>query len=170
MRLRVLTLLLCSAMMSCAGPSSEFDHVVARIEQHYGVKRTHIPLMGFANFVVKVARPAGARGFKLAVFEDLRSSSEYGDTEELTRFMDAIGNSRLRPLVVTRSHKDGSSTYILCGDVGKTTKMLIAAFERNEATVVEVQVDMETLLRTIGTPSEARKFFGDRHGRDRHDW
>ena len=54
--------------VSAAGADREFDRVVKAIESHYGTSRLHIPLMGVANFAVKVGRPAGASGFKIAVF------------------------------------------------------------------------------------------------------
>jgi hypothetical protein len=46
--------------------------------------------------------------------------------------------------------------------------MLIASFERNEATVVEVQVNVEELLRIIGAPDEAHNLLGQKRG-DRGD-
>ena len=63
---------------------SEFDHVVKAIEVHYHTKRTHIPFLGVANVFVKVAHPAGASEFKLAIFEDLKSIGE-DDERELDR-------------------------------------------------------------------------------------
>jgi hypothetical protein len=158
MKHRILALILAAAG-AAYGADWEFDHVVNAIENHYGVKRTHIPLMGIANLFVKVAHPAGARGFKLAVFEDLRASSAGGDTAELDRVMDEICRGGMHSLVVTHSRRDGESSYILTGEVGKSTKMLIATFERNEATVIEVQVDIATLLKTIGSPDEARRSY-----------
>ena len=168
MKPRTLTLLLAAASVAY-GADREFDRLVNAIETHYGVKRTPIPLMGLANFVVKVARPAGAHGFKLAIFENLRSSNHPTEPWERDRFVDDICRDGMHALVVTHSRRDGESSYILAGEIGKTTKMLIATFERNEATVVEVQVDIDTLLRTIGSPDEARKMYrSDKRNRD--DW
>lgn len=162
MKHRVVALLLAAAG-AAYGADWEFDHVVKAIENHYGIKRTHIPLMGIANLFVKVARPAGAKGFKLAIFEDLRSSSDYRDTVELDRFIDESCRGGMHALVVTHSRRDGESSYILAGEIGKSTKMLIATFERNEATVVQVEVDIATLLKTLGSRDEARRFY-------RSDW
>ena len=44
------------------------------MESNYGSKRLYIPLMGFVNFGVKVARPVGTKDLKLAVFEDVDSA------------------------------------------------------------------------------------------------
>jgi hypothetical protein len=156
------TRLLAGALMVCGvafGGDWEFDHVVRAIESQYGVKQTHIPFMGLASFAIQVARPAGTSGFKLAVFEDLKSSRE--DQTELDRFMNGISGAGLQPLVRVHSRRNRESTYIFMGDAGKSTKVLIATFERNEATVVEVKVNMETLLKMIDRPEHAGRSFSE---------
>ena len=165
MRLGVLALSLAAAT-AAYGADREFDRIVSAIEHHYGVPRTHIPLMGVANLFVKVARPAGTSGFKLAVFEDLPSPSAFGDRMDLDHFMDDICRGGLHALVVTHSRRDGESTYILAGGIGKSSKLLIATFERHEATVIEVQVNLDKLLKMIGSPDEAHKMFGQDRDRD----
>jgi len=162
---RLAVLLMVSLGAGFAG-DWEFDHVVKAIESHCGTRHTYIPFLGLANFVVKVARPAGASGFKLAVFENLRSAPGYRDREELNRFMDGLSSASLHRVVCARSRRDGEATYIYVGEAGSSTKMLIASFDRNEATVVEVKVNIETLLKTIDAPEHARKWAGE-DGRDR---
>ena len=155
-RLLAAVLIVCSVVF--AG-DWEFDRIVNAIETHYGTKRTHIPFMGLANFAVMVAHPAGTSGFKLAVFEDLKSSRE--DQMELDRFMNGIPSGGLQPLIRVHSRRDRESTYIFMGDAGKSTKVLIATFARNEATVVEVKVNMDTLLKMINQPEHAAKSFSE---------
>ena len=153
---------LLAVSFAASGADREFDRLVKAVETHFGVKRTYIPLMGVASFFVKVARPEGARGFKLAVFEDLRAPMDSEDGAVLDRIM-ARASEGLRPMVRVRSRRDHEWTYIYTGDFGKTTKMLIAAFERDEATIVEVKVDMETLARSLENPSRMGRFFGADH-------
>ena len=141
------------------GGDGEFDRIVKAIESHYGTERTHIPFMGVANFCVKVAHPAGASGFKLAVFENLQGSSGNRDQADLDQFMNHLSGSGLHPLVRVHSRRNGESTYIYTGEAGKSTKMLIATFERNEATVIQVNVSMHTLLKTLKDPEHAGKSF-----------
>jgi hypothetical protein len=159
---RLLALFLAAAGAAYSA-DHEFDRVVSAVETHYGVKRTHIPLMGLANFIVKVAHPAGTSGVKLAVFEDLPPAPGGDDLADLDRFMDEVCAGRLHPMVVTRSRLAGESTYILTGEVGKSTRMLIATFEPHEATVIEVTVNIETLLKMIGSPETAHRLFENQH-------
>ena len=161
MRVRLLALLLTAASAAYAG-GGEFDRIVQAIESHYCTTRTHIPLMGMANLFVKVARPAGASGFKLAVFENLGSSPSYGEHDELDQFMRHLSGSGLHSLVRVHSRANGESTYIFAGEAGRSTRMLIATFQRNEATVVEVKVSMDTLLKMIESPEHAGTFLDSR--------
>jgi hypothetical protein len=152
MNLRLMAVLLAASTAGMAA-DREFDHLVDSIESHYGIQRAHIPLMGVADFALKVAHPKGARGFKLAVFEDLKSCETCFDREELDGFIAKASEGLLHPLV--RTHSRGEATYVLTGQVGTYTRMLIATFERSEATIVEVTVDFKTLLRTIDSPGRA---------------
>ena len=157
MRVRLLALLLIAASAAYAG-DKEFDRIVRAIESHYGTPQTHIPLMGMANFFVKVARPAGTSGFRLAVFENLGSSPAYGRPAELDQFMRGISGNGLHPLVRVHSRVSDESTYIYAGEIGRSTRMLIASFQRNDATVIEVKVSMDTLLKMVESPKRAGKF------------
>jgi hypothetical protein len=159
---RLLALFLAAAGAAYSA-GHEFDRVVSAVEKHYGVKRTHIPLMGLANFVVKVSHPAGTSGVKMAIFEDLPAPSGPEGLADLDRFMDGVCAGRLHPMVVTRSRRAGESAYILTGEVGKATRMLIATFETHEATVIEVTVNIETLMKMIGSPETAHLLFQNKH-------
>jgi hypothetical protein len=149
------------------GADREFDSIVHAIESHYGTTRTQIPFMGVASLFVKVARPAGTSDFKLAVFQDLESApgyragnrNGYTDHDELDNFMSHLSVSGMRPIVRVHSRRDGESTYIYSGEIGRSTKMLLATFQRNQATVIEVKVNMATLLNWIKSPELAGKSF-----------
>ena len=69
---RALAVLLVAAGVASGG---EFDRVANAIEKHYGVKRTHIPMMGVADLFLNVAHPAGTTGFTSTVAAPARSES-----------------------------------------------------------------------------------------------
>jgi hypothetical protein len=151
---------LCSILLACgsmAAADRDFDRVVKAIEAHYGTRHTNVPLMGLANFFVKVARPSGTSSFHLAVFDHL-------DGEDgRDRFMDQLDSGRLHPLVRVRSNREGAATYILAADAGKSTRMLIATFSRSEAVVVQVRVNAAALRRTIEHPEGMAKAYLGKH-------
>src|SRR5262249_57651269 len=74
-----------------------FKDVVKHIETNYGAKKVRIPFLGLANFAVKLIRPAGVKGFKLAVFEDQNFSARDGAASFHILMRDAY-NKHSRPL------------------------------------------------------------------------
>jgi hypothetical protein len=155
--MRLLALIL-AASAAAFGADRDFDRLVKAVESHLGATRTHIPLLGVANFFVKAARPEGVAGFRLAVFEDLRPLAE-DSGEALDRIM-AEASTGLHSLVRVRSSRDREWTYIYLGDAGKTTTMLIATFERHEATIVKVKLSVSALLKALEDPRRAGTSFG----------
>jgi hypothetical protein len=162
MKARALTAALALLAAGTAfGGDSEFDRIVKAIESRYGTRPLHVPFMGAANLFVKVARPEGASGFKLAVFEglkDLKSAEDPGEWRERDHFMDTLSGSNLHPLVRVHSRHNAEATYIFMGAAnksGKSTRVLIAAFEGDHATVVEVKADIDKLLESLREPEHA---------------
>ena len=151
MNARFLFVLLAAAAAGLAG-DWDFDHVVKAIESHYGVRRVHIPLLGVANFALKVKHPAGASEFHLAVFQNLDSSPDYRDAAERDRFMSTVPGHGLRPLIAARSRRGEEATYIYMADGDRSAKILIVNFHSDGATVVQVKADVNTLLRCLKDP------------------
>lgn len=150
--------ILLAASAALWGAEREFDQVTKDIEQHYEIRRLHIPLMGLANFALKVGHPAGTSGLKLAIFKDLDESSKYGDMADLDHLMQRAAAGSLHPLIRVRS-QSGEATYIFTGDAGKSTRVLIATFHPREATVIEVRVNMDTLMKMVANPEGAGGMF-----------
>lgn len=148
-------------LLACGAASAadrDFERVVKAIEAHYGTHHANVPLMGVANFFVKVARPAGTSSFHLAVFDHLDAVED-----DRNGFMDRLDSGSLHPLVRIRSNREGEGTYILAGDAGKSTRMLIATFSRDAAMVVQVRVNAAALRRTIEHPDRMAKAYMGKH-------
>jgi hypothetical protein len=148
------------------GGDSEFDRIVKAVESRYGARPLHIPFMGVANFALKVTHPEGATGVKLAVFEgvkDLQSADDRGAWHERDRFMDSLSGPHLCPLVRVHSRRDAEATYIFidaANKPGKSARVLIATFQPNEAVVVEVKANIDTLLKALEEPERAGRTLG----------
>ena len=158
MSTRLLALLLLAGGAAASAADRDFDRVVKAIESHYGTRRTHIPLMGVANFFVKVARPAGTSSFHLAIFENLDTSVEDRDD-----FMYRLDRGNLHPLVRVRSSREHEATYIFAAESGKSIHLLLTVFDRHEAVVIEAKVNQEALQRILDRPElAARSYLGKR--------
>jgi hypothetical protein len=149
--LRLLAVLFVAAGVAAAD-GHPFDDVVRAIEKHYGATRTRIPGMGWANLALTLSHPAGAREVHIAIFKDLHVEPD----EPMDRFMRTLESAELRPLIRTKSSERGDAVYIFHGELGKTTQLLIATFSGRQETVVEVRVDVDTLMRWIQSPDEWR--------------
>jgi hypothetical protein len=94
----------------------------------------------------------------LAIFEDLRLRPEDGDGLDSMMAEAAAG---MHPLVRVRSNQTGERTYIYISG-SDNPRMLIAAFERDEATVIEIKLDAKALARALADPANASHLFRDR--------
>lgn len=143
-----LTLLAPTAVSAKDG---EFDAVVKQLKTQYRAKRKSIPFLGLANFAVKIVRPAGVKSFKLAVFEDQDFSDKPGVTQLNTVVRGAL-TPAWHPLVRVYSPRDGEQTYVYLREAGKDVKLLIVNVEPGETVVVQVKVNLHTLIKWMQKP------------------
>src|SRR5262245_41494564 len=146
-----------------------FKDVVKHIETNYRAKKTRIPMLGLANFAVKVIRPAGVKGFKLAVFENQdffrRSSESPFDT-----VMRESYDKSWQPLIQINSKRDGNSrTFIYSRTSGKDVQFALAVLEDREAVLLEVKFNPDAAARFLENPkimgiSLGKSIRGDKPG------
>ena len=129
-----------------------FKDVVKHIETNYRAKKVRIPLLGLANFAVKLVRPAGVKGFKLAVFEDQNFSAREG-AASFDAVMREAYNKDWRPMVQVNSKRNGAShTFIYVKSSGKDVEFALAALEDREAVVLEVRFNPDAAARFLENP------------------
>lgn len=149
-KLRLLILILCASSTAFAGDRT-FQGVVNSIEATYGVHHMHLPLIGVALFI---ARPAGAHGLKLAVFEGFRSPN---DPDDIRRVVETSLGPGWYPFVRVHSkgEPDGETTLIYTNpsESGKM-RMLIVAVESSEATLVQVELRDRAIEKWLKEPGE----------------
>ncbi|HYP08159.1 MAG TPA: hypothetical protein VER03_18140 [Bryobacteraceae bacterium] len=131
-----------------AGGGSDFDSMVRSMENHYGVKKTYIPFLGFANFVVKVARPAGARDFKLAIFEHV-DQSRHPSLEDMDRRFVSAG---WKPFVRVLSNRKRERVQIYAREKGRDHELMVTTFENDETVMVRVRINAEGMAKWVNNP------------------
>lgn len=134
-----------------AGPvvshASEMDRVARAFEAQLGVRRTHIPMLGFAMFVGKVATGFQMPGAKLAVFEDKRLSN--CTSQQLQSAVSSALGPEWSPFVKSISNHGGEQTWIYLRPQGKGLHMFIATAVSGEVSVIEVKASERQMRRWI---------------------
>src|SRR5215510_6150338 len=148
----IMIALLVSPSFLALAKGKGFKDVVKHIETNYGAKKVRIPLLGLANFAVKLIRPAGVKGFKLAVFEDKNFSAREG-AASFDSVMREAYNKDWRPMVQVSSKRNGAShTFIYVKSSGKDVQFALAALEDHEAVVLEVKFNPDAAARFLENP------------------
>jgi len=147
--LRVLLIVLGSSAVAFAG-DGEFRGLVRSIETTYGVHHMHIPLLGVALFF---ARPAGAHGLRLALFEGFRTPT---DSDEFCRVIERSLGPGWSPFMRVRSkgQADGETTLIYANPGAGRMRMVIVNMEPSEAQVIEVSLSDRDIKKWLKEPGE----------------
>jgi len=149
--IRLVVLLLAPALLAA---DHDFDAVVRSMESHYGSKRMHIPMLGFANFLVKVAWPAGTKDFKVAIFEEID-----GDRHPSIDHLDATFRpGGWKPFVQVIDNRQRERVHIYSRKTHRDHELMITRFEPDEAMIVRVKVNSEQLARWVSDPKMAARY------------
>lgn len=140
----------------------EFSGVVRAIESHYGVHRTHIPLLGFGLLFV---HSEGISGLKLAIFEDFHPRADRA-ADDVRDVVEHYLGSDWHLFVHTHSRADGENTLIYTNLGSGKIQMLVISLESDEATVVQMNLSENAIRHWMREPGEHGKGDLDGHHRD----
>lgn len=149
------SLLLLLPMLPVTLHASDMDRVIRALEADFGVHHTHIPMMGAAMFVGRVATGFRTPGLKLAIFED-KDFSRRSPEELQHSLVNALG-PRWTPFIKSVSRYGEEQNWIYVSDSGKKLRMFIASVERNELSLIEVTVSQSQMRRWINDTDEMAK-------------
>jgi len=157
--------LLLTAVFACLAlpisiSASDLSRVVQAMENDLGVHHTHIPMLGIAMFVGKVASGFQMPGVKLAVFEDARLS-EHSPQELDSALARALG-PEWSPFVTSVSNHGSEQNWIYLRQDRKKLKMFIATVETNELSLVEVNVSEREMYKWINNAYEMARRLGNK--------
>lgn len=149
------SLLLLLPMMTVTLQASDMDRVVRALETDLGVHHTHVPMVGAAMFVGRVATGFRMPGVKLAVFED-EAFSQYSPEEIQHSLVNALG-PQWSPFIKSVSKYGEEQSWIYLSESGKKLQMFIASVEQNELSLIEVKVSESQMRRWINDTDEMAK-------------
>ncbi|MBI1766539.1 MAG: VWA domain-containing protein [Acidobacteria bacterium] len=157
---RLASFALTSALLLALTPATwangkGFKDVVNHLQTNYRAKKTKIPLLGLANFAVKVVRPAGVKGFKVAVFEGQDFSPRAGELPFMSVMRQAyLPEKGWKPLVQTNSKRDGAlqRAFIFFKENKKDVEVAVTTLSENEAAVIEVKFSPDKMVQFLDNP------------------
>lgn len=170
LKITLMILMLLTSLVPALAKDKEFDEIVKFIEKTYHAKKTSIPMLGLANFVIKIAHPKGVKNLKLAVFEDQKLTVANGGEDFDLAVRNAL-SQKWQPLIKVFSRKNHEWTYIYAKEEDKDTKLLVVNLDQHEAVVVQAKVNLETLASWLEKPDSINKTlknfgFSDKNNKD----
>ncbi len=141
-----------------------FDAIVREIEARY--HRRPMRFMGLVSFIANRARPEGVKNFRLAVFEDLDTSSNPLDGE-FAAFVARAAGPEFHPFVRVESRRDGEQTHVFARALKDDFELLIVCVERHEAMVMRMRLDPERMSEWEDDPAGRARRSAHGEGDDR---
>jgi Ca-activated chloride channel homolog len=131
-----------------------FKGVVKHLETNYRAKKMRIPLLGLANFAVKVIRPAGVKGFKLAVFNEQDFSPRAGEPSFVSVMREAYTAEKgWKPLVQVQSKRESQTrAFIFIKENKKDIEVAVTTLSDHEAAVIQVKFSPDKLVQFLDNP------------------
>jgi hypothetical protein len=141
--------------MPVVSAASDMNRVVRSLEVDLGVRHTHIPMLGMAMFMGKVATGFQMPGVKLAIFEDERLS-ELTPAQIEQSVVKALGPQWTQFVKSSSNYGEEQNWIYVCED-GKKLQMFIASVEHSELSLVQVKVSERQMRRWINETDEMAK-------------
>jgi hypothetical protein len=147
----LLVVLLAFTEAAALAGDDPYARLVKNLETNYHGKRTPIPFLGLANFVLKFWHPAGVKSVKLAVFQDA-TATEDATGPSFDSALKAAAGPEWQPVVRVYSRPDHQWVYVYLLEEGKDIKILVATHGQGEGVVAQVKFDPQKLAEFIQNP------------------
>lgn len=140
------TAILVTLILWPALASAGFTEVVRTVERSTGIRRIYIPFMGMARSFIRVVEPKGLSDFRIAVFEG-RGRSVRDDFDQA--LITAMGPGWQKVVTAVSRRGQDETALIFARPVKNRMRMMIVAHERDEAAVIELEVDLKEFSRFV---------------------
>jgi hypothetical protein len=149
---RVLAALLFISVLAVPA-HADFDSIANAIGAKRGVKRIWIPFLGVARLAVWIVSPKGVHDFQLATFEGGRNINP----DELRAILRTNVEKGFAPLVQvwSKHSREWSFIYARPGKTPNRMQLLVLAYDGDDTTLVQVDVNPEVIARELNDPRHA---------------
>ena len=130
----------------------DFREVVREVESVLGTPQVHIPLMGMMKFAAKVSGAIPGRQLDFATFENVAYSP--GMEERFRAAIRASLGGSWSPVVQVHAPARREYTGVFVSASHGDGRMLIATLEAHAATIIEVRVSAEEMMKWLNEPDE----------------
>ncbi|MGH9765582.1 MAG: hypothetical protein ACREDR_23900, partial [Blastocatellia bacterium] len=128
-----------------------YKAVVKHIEKDYNAKKSGVPFLGLANFVLKFWHPAGVKNIKVALFDNQDLRPRQGGPDFNSVVTNSAGGD-WHALARVYSRQKGEWTYIYYTDSGKDMRILVASLDPQNAVVAQVRFNVDQLAKFVQNP------------------
>jgi hypothetical protein len=138
---------------SCAARADEpvFSAIGKHLKSRYNAKERHIPFMGLAGFAIKLVRPAGVKSLQVKIYENLNYKCD-GSDNELNSILQSTLGAEWQALVRVFSRKEAQQTFVYVKQEGKSIRLMVVAIQQDQATLVRLKVNPDTLAKWMDNP------------------
>ncbi|MCW5967402.1 MAG: VWA domain-containing protein [Blastocatellales bacterium] len=151
-RVLILSVIIFVSPIAAYAQKKGFDGIVQHLEKTHNAKRTKIPMLGVANFFVRIIRPAGVKSFKIAVFEN-QNFLAVGNEAPFDVTMRNLMPKDWQPLVRVNSTVGAPArTYIYAKPSGRDLELMTVVLEAHEAAVIQVKLNPDAVARFMSDP------------------
>jgi hypothetical protein len=143
-------LLILALTLAALPARAGFDEIVRAVEVQTHMRHVSIPFLGLARFASWIVHPYGVRDFQFATFE---GNADAFDVNALTAIVAREAGRGFRPLVQTRSRRDGEFTLIFARPVDDDTiEFMLATHDHSDTVVLRAVIDADKMLAHINEP------------------
>lgn len=125
-----------------------FREVVTSVEAATGSRQIYIPFMSMARTFFRVVEPKGVSDFRVAVLQSRGNRRLQGDLDQAV-ILKAAGPG-WQTIVQTERRSSGERALIYARPAPRQRmRMIVVAHERDEAAVIELELDMKEFSEFI---------------------
>lgn len=126
-----------------------FERLVSRIERQFSIRRTHVPMMGFASFCAGVFTRGGVRNIRLAQFDGVGPGVTPGALDAaLRRNLGAPWH----PLLKDRQRDTGDNTFVYARVGDGELFLIVADLQNGSLSLVQLHLSENRMVAWVRNP------------------